>query len=151
MALSTDETGVIVPCPACGTANRVKFEALDAKTRCAACKADLPAIAQPAEIASEGRFDALLARARVPVLVDFWAPWCGPCHAVAPEVEKVASALRGRLIVVKVNTDAVPELGSRYVVRSIPTLAVFSGGREIDRVSGAIPAAEIVKLVERAQ
>ncbi len=150
MALKIDDAGVIVACPECQQPNRVRFAKLDAQPRCAKCKQAIPFVSQPVEIVTVGQFDSLLAEAPVPVLVDFWAPWCGPCHAVAPEVEKVAYSLRGRLLVAKVNTDALSELGARYSVRSIPTLAVFSGGREADRVSGAIPAAEIVKLVERS-
>jgi thioredoxin 2 len=149
VALKTDAAGVILVCPACQTPNRVRFERLDARPRCASCKQEIPSISQPVEVGAVPQFDALIAASPVPVLVDFWAPWCGPCHAVAPEVEKVAYSLRGRLLVAKVNTDVVPELGARYSVRSIPTLAVFAGGRETGRVSGAIPAAEIVKLVER--
>ena len=150
MALKIDEAGVIVACPACQQPNRIKFGKLDAQARCAKCKQAIPFASQPVEIASVKQFESLIGEAPVPVLVDFWAPWCGPCHAVAPEVEKVAYSLRGRLLVAKVNTDVLSELGARYSVRSIPTLAVFSGGREADRVSGAIPAAEIVKLIERS-
>jgi thioredoxin 2 len=149
VALKTDDAGVILACPACQTPNRVRFERLDAQPRCASCKQAIPLISQPVELGAVTQFDALIAASPVPVLVDFWAPWCGPCHAVAPEVEKVAYSLRGRLLVAKVNTDVVPELGARYSVRSIPTLTVFARGRETGRVSGAIPAAEIVKLVER--
>lgn len=151
MALTIDESGVIATCAACQQPNRIKFDKLDAQARCAKCKQDMPAISQPVEVGSVKHFDALTGTASVPVLVDFWAPWCGPCHAVAPEVEKVAYALRGRLLAAKVNTDVLTELGSRYSVRSIPTLAVFVSGRESGRVSGAVPAAEIVKLVERSR
>ena len=150
MALKIDDDGVIVPCAACQQANRVRFEKLDAQPRCAKCKQEMPLVSQPVELGTVAQFDALTTASPVPVLVDFWAPWCGPCHAVAPEVEKVAYALRGRLVVAKVNTDVLPELGARYSVRSIPTLAVFTGGQEASRVSGAIPSADIVKLVERA-
>lgn len=149
MALKADASGVIVACPGCEQPNRIRFDKLDAQPRCARCKLEIPFVSQPVEIDTLAQFDALVAQAPVPVLVDFWAPWCGPCHAVAPEVEKVAYSLRGRLLVGKVNTDILPELGSRYSVRSIPTLAVFAGGRECGRVAGAMPAAEIVKLVDR--
>jgi thioredoxin 2 len=94
-------------------------------------------------------FDALTRASRLPVVVDFWAPWCGPCRMVAPELEKVAASNAGKYIVVKVNTDALPELGDRFSIRSIPTMAVFADGREIGRTSGARPARDIEAFVER--
>jgi thioredoxin 2 len=150
MALTLDDSGVVMPCPSCGKPNRVRFERLHARPRCAACKQDMTPPSAPVEIRSERQFDTVISTASVPVLVDFWAPWCGPCRAVAPEVEKLAYAMRGQVLAVKVNTDVLPELGARFGVRSIPTLAMFSSGDEVDRVSGAIPAAEMVKLVDRA-
>ena len=95
-------------------------------------------------------FDALIAMTPVPVLVDFWAPWCGPCRMMAPEIEKAARRMAGAALVVKVDTDAVPELGERFGIRSIPTLAVFRNGREASRVSGTRSASDIEALVERA-
>jgi thioredoxin 2 len=95
-------------------------------------------------------FDDLVASASVPVIVDYWAPWCGPCRFVAPELEKVARRQAGQLLVVKVNTDEVVELGSRYGIRSIPTLAVFSGGREVGRSAGARPADAIEAFVRES-
>ena len=102
------------------------------------------------DVPDERVFDALVRGVTRPVVVDFWAPWCGPCRMVAPELARVASAQAGQVLVVKVNTDAVPELGERYRIRSIPTMAVFHGGREVARTSGAMPAAEIEAFVRGA-
>src|SRR5262249_21364968 len=95
-------------------------------------------------------FDALVRESPLPVVVDFWAPWCGPCRMVAPELEKVARRASGSYVVAKVNTDAVPELGDRYRVQSIPTMAVFRGGSEVTRTSGARPAEAIEQFVHAA-
>jgi thioredoxin 2 len=102
------------------------------------------------EIGTAADFDRLVSRASIPVVVDFWAPWCGPCRMVAPELVKVAARAAGRFLVVKVNTDAVPELGQRFGIRSIPTMAVFAEGREAARTSGARPAADIEAFVAQA-
>jgi thioredoxin len=99
---------------------------------------------------TDATFDSDVLMNDKPVLVDFWAPWCGPCRMMAPELEKAARALAGQALVVKVDTDTVPELGSRFRIMSIPTLAVFAGGRETTRASGARPAADIQALVTSA-
>ena len=146
--LQLDSRGVIVPCPSCGQKNRRAFERLDAESRCGKCQTALPAAGGPIEAPDVASFDAAIAASNLPVVVDFWAPWCGPCHMVAPELEKVARRAAGRYLVVKVNTDAVPDLGDRFGIRSIPTMAVFEGGREVGRTSGARPAPDIEAFVQ---
>src|SRR5688572_20188461 len=107
-ATLVDERGLIVPCPTCGKQNRVPFNAKE--SRCAACKTSLPHVSEPVEIPTVSTFDAVVSRSALPVIVDFWAPWCGPCRMVAPELQKVAASNAGKYLVVKVNTDALPEL-----------------------------------------
>lgn len=106
--------------------------------------------AGPFDVGNVADFDRLVARSSLPIVVDYWAPWCGPCRMVAPELEKVAARNAGRLIVAKVNTDVLTELGQRYGIRSIPTMAVFAEGKEQARTSGARPAADIEDFVAHA-
>jgi thioredoxin 2 len=148
MSTSTlDDRGIIVGCPNCGQRNRVPF---GRQAKCGSCSTHLDAPGEPIEVPTADAFDALVTNSRRPVVVDFWAPWCGPCRMVAPELAKVASSNAGRWIVVKVNTDALPELGERFAIRSIPTMAVFSSGKEIARTAGARPAADIEAFVRKA-
>ncbi len=146
-SLSADERGLIVTCPQCGQKNRLIYEKLDAPTRCGQCKNELATPAEPLEVETTADFDRLIGRAVLPIVVDYWAPWCGPCRMVAPELAKVAARATGRFIVTKVNTDALADLGQRFGIRSIPTLAVFAGGREVGRTTGARPAADIEAFV----
>ena len=148
-AIQIDDRGIITVCPSCGQRNRVPFNATE--TRCGRCKAARSAGGRRTGRGPNAReFDALVRDVHLPVVVDFWAPWCGPCRMVAPELAWVAAANAGRYLVVKVNTDAVPELGERFRIRSIPTMAVFRGGKEIARTTGARPAAEIETFVHGA-
>lgn len=149
-ALAADDRGVIAACPSCGQKNRLAYDRLSEPVRCGRCKKELPAASAPVEVASASDFDRLVASAAIPIVVDFWAPWCSPCRMVAPEIEKVAARQAGRLLVVKVNTDAVDDLGQRLRIMSIPTMAVYKGGREVARTTGARPATDIEAFVESA-
>ena len=142
-----DERGIIVGCSRCGQRNRIPF---GRSAKCGKCGATLDGPAEPIEIPSAEAFHALVGASDQPIVVDFWAPWCGPCRMVAPELVRVAASNAGRWTVVKVNTDALPDLGQEFDIRSIPTMAVFAGGREIARTAGARPAADIEAFVRES-
>ena len=145
--MTLDATGVLLKCPSCGTTNRMKFASLERATKCGKCQAALPLPSEPIDVPSAEIFDAAASASSIPLVVDFWAAWCGPCRMVAPEVKKAAGNLAGRALVLKVDTDANQELAGRFNIRSIPTIAVFANGREVNRLSGARPAAAIEALV----
>jgi len=130
-------------CPSCGKSNRVPSTKLDKTARCGECKAALPPDSKPVTVDGAASFDELIAGSPLPVLVDFWADWCGPCRIVAPELEQLARTRAGRLVVAKVDTDGVPDVAARFDIRSIPTLILFRNGREEKRQAGAMRAAEI--------
>jgi thioredoxin 2 len=150
MALSSDDRGILLKCANCGQVNRHGYQHLNRTIRCAKCHTNLPKPDAPVDVASTAAFDALVNQSPVPVLVDFWAPWCGPCHMMAPEVEKLAQQTTGSALVVKVDTEVVPELGERFGIRSIPTVAVFKNGQVVARESGARPVADLQALLKRA-
>lgn len=117
---------------------------------CGTCKTALPHPSMPVDVESAANFTVLIRDASLTVLVDFWAPWCGPCQMVTPEVAKLAALAADELLIVKVNTEAQPGIGASMGIRSIPTFAVFATGREVERTSGAMSAAQLHAFAVRA-
>ena len=132
-----------VECSWCGRLNRVPPARVADKAHCAACKAPLLPLAKPIALKTAEEFDELVRAAPVPVLVDFWAAWCGPCRMVEPELEKLARDRTGSVVIAKVDTDALPAVAGRFGIRSIPTMVLMRDGREAKRVAGAMPASAI--------
>lgn len=143
-----DGKGVVTTCPSCGQRNRIPYSRMRSETRCGKCHTAIAPPGDPIETPDAAAFDAAIAQSDLPVVVDFWAPWCGPCRMVAPELAKVAGRHAGEYLILKVNTDAIPELGDRFRIRSIPTMAVFGGGKEVGRTAGARPAPDIEAFIE---
>lgn len=140
----TTRTPTHVGCAHCGATNRVPAERLREDPVCGRCGQAL-LDGHPVEL-SDANFDAVVAASDLPVVVDFWAPWCGPCRQMAPQFEQAARSLKGRALLVKVNSDDNPHTASRFGIRSIPTLVKLQRGDEVARVAGARPAGQIVQF-----
>jgi thioredoxin 2 len=141
----------LIRCANCGTSNRVPQDKLDQglTAKCGQCGAPLTAAGAPLAV-TDATFAAEVERSPLPVLVDAWAPWCGPCRMVGPIVDELATELAGKVRVTKLNVDENPATASRFDVRSIPTMLIMQNGREIDRIVGALPKAAIRQRLDRA-
>jgi thioredoxin 2 len=136
---------MLVACPHCATTNRIPDTRLTEDPVCGRCgKAVLDG--HPVEL-SDANFDAVTSKTELPVVVDFWAPWCGPCRMMAPQFEQAARQLKGRAMFVKLNSDDNPQAASRFAIRSIPTMVMLRGGAEAKRMSGALQSGQIVSWV----
>lgn len=135
-----------IVCPQCAAINRIPSDRLGDNPKCGQCHQAL-FTAHPVELTAE-TFTRHIERNDIPVLVDFWAPWCGPCKAMAPAFEQAADQLEPQVRLVKVNTEAEQQLGAQFGIRSIPTLALFHGGKEVTRQPGAMSASDIVRWVQ---
>ena len=131
-----------IACAHCAALNRVPPERLTEDPVCGRC--GKPLLAGDVIELGDAQFDAFIAKTALPVVVDFWAPWCGPCRQMAPAFTQAAAQLKGRALFVKVNSDDNPRSAARFAIRSIPTLLRFEGGNEVRRSSGALPAGQIV-------
>lgn len=141
---------LLVKCEQCGAVNRIPQEKLQGRLTavCGRCKTELAIQAKP-EILTDASFADAVGGSSLPVLVDMWAPWCGPCRFLSPVVEQLAAELAGRLRVAKMNVDENPTTAARFQIQSIPALLVFQGGREVDRIVGAQPKSEIRRRLDR--
>ena len=137
---------LMIACPHCNALNRVPGDRLGDAPQCGRCHQAL-FTAHPLAIESDAALQAHALKSELPLLVDFWAPWCGPCRSMAPAFEQAANTLKTQAQLVKLDTEAHPQASAPYNIRSIPTMVVFKEGKELGRISGAMPASEIIRWV----
>ena len=146
---TTNVRKAVLPCTACGKLNRVDLSRADSQPKCGTCRA--PLVLDAPVVLTDANFDTVIANSSVPVMVDFYADWCGPCKMMAPVFADLAKRQRGQAIVAKVDTDRNPEVASRFAIRSIPTITLFKDGKEVARQVGAVPMGQLEQMVISAR
>ncbi len=146
---TTSANTAVLPCTACGKLNRVKLSRADAQPKCGTCR--VPLVLDAPVVLTDANFDTVVGQSTVPVMVDFYADWCGPCKMMAPVFAQFAKQQRGQAIVAKVDTDRNPGVASRFAIRSIPTIALLKDGKEVARQVGALPLGQLEQMVISAR
>lgn len=144
------QDAIILQCPACGTKNRIPREKRAVPAKCGKCKKTLPQVMTKPLDVTDATFAKEVLQSPIPVMVDFWAAWCGPCRMVAPDLEKIADTYAGKMKVVKVNVDENQMTAAKYSIQSIPSLFVFKNGQILEQQAGALPYPHLQRLAERA-
>jgi len=148
MTITSANTAVL-PCAACGKLNRVNLSRADAQPKCGTCR--VPLVLDAPVVLTDANFDTVVGQSTVPVMVDFYADWCGPCKMMAPVFAQFAKQQRGQALVAKVDTDRNPGVASRFAIRSIPTIALLKDGKEVARQVGALPLGQLEQMVISAR
>ncbi len=149
-SIEADERGLLVHCPKCDKTNRMEYARLGQTFRCGNCQTELGPPSEPVELSTDESFAALTTNSALPVVVDFWASWCGPCKMFGPEFARTAQANAGKWIAAKVNTEELPAVAQHLKIQAIPTLVVFNGGREVARKQGALPGRLLEQFVAQS-
>jgi thioredoxin 2 len=149
-SIEADDRGLLVHCPKCDKTNRMDYGRLGQTFKCGSCQTELAPPNAPVEISSEAAFEALTKNSSLPVVVDFWASWCGPCKMFAPEFARAAQANASKWIAAKVNTEELPGIAQRFEIRAIPTLVLLNRGNEVARKQGALSGPALERFVTQS-
>ncbi|MDB6055883.1 MAG: trxA 2 [Verrucomicrobiales bacterium] len=149
--LRLDKSGVIGACPKCGKLNRMAFASLGKTSRCGSCREELEPVSEPLEVMDSAVFRSVIKESSLPLVVDFWAEWCGPCKMFAPEFARTAKEWSGRALFLKLNTGQVPDVSQQLLVNAIPTIILWKSGKERERIQGAVPGKVLTQAINKVE